>query len=45
MVGNLVTDLTYLLVYSLLRDRKGAYWFLLIAPVFEGTLGGVPGLC
>lgn len=44
MVGNLVTDLTYLLVYFFLRDRKGAYWFLLIAPVFEGLLGGAAGL-
>lgn len=44
MVGNLVTDLTYLLVYFFLRDRKGAYWFLLIAPVFEGSLGGAAGI-
>ena len=40
MFGNLITDIAYLLVYALLRDRKGAYWFLLIAPVFEGLLGG-----
>ena len=41
MFGNLITDITYLLVYSFLRDHKGAYWFLLIAPVFEGSLGGM----
>ncbi|KAF9647561.1 MFS general substrate transporter [Thelephora ganbajun] len=41
LFGNLITDLTYLLVYSLLRGRNGAYWFLLIAPVFEGSLGGL----
>lgn len=41
MFGNLVTDLTYMLVYSLLRDHKGAYWFLLIAPLLEGSLGGL----
>lgn len=40
MFGNLITDVTYLLVYSLLRDHKGAYWFLLVAPIFEGALGG-----
>ena len=44
MFGNLITDLTYLLVYSFLRDRKGAYWFLLISPVFEGSLGGMESL-
>ena len=44
MFGNLVTDLTYLLVYSLLRDHRGAYWFLLIAPLLEGLLGGTPSL-
>jgi len=44
MFGNLITDLTYLLVYSLFRDRRGAYWFLLVAPVFEGSLGGMPNL-
>ena len=40
LLGNLITDLTYLLVYSFLKDRRGAYWFLLIAPFFEGSLGG-----
>ena len=44
MFGNLVTDLTYTLVYSLLRNHKGAYWFLLIAPLFEGLLGGTLNL-
>ena len=44
MFGNLITDLTYLLVYSFLRDRNGAYWFLLISPVFEGLLGGMENL-
>ena len=44
MFGNLITDITYLLVYYFLRDHKGAYWFLLIAPVFEGSLGGMESL-
>lgn len=44
MFGNLVTDLMYLLVYSLLRDRRGAYWFLLVAPLIEGSLGGTARL-
>jgi len=44
MFGNLITDLTYLFVYSFLRNRSGAYWFLLISPVFEGSLGGMENL-
>ena len=44
LFGGLITDLTYLLVYSLLADHKGAYWFLLIGPFFEGILGGTATL-
>ena len=44
MFGNLVTDLTYTLVYSRLRDHRGAYWFLLAAPLLEGSLGGTERL-
>lgn len=39
--GNLITDFMYLFVYSFLREHKGAYWFLMIAPFFEGSLGGL----
>ena len=44
MVGNLVTELTYIFVYSHLRDHKGAYWFLLTSPLVEGLLGGMQKL-
>ena len=44
MFGNIVADLTYLLVYSFLGDHKGAYWLLLVAPLIEGSLGGAARL-
>lgn len=43
LLGGLITDITFLLVYLFLSDHNGAYWFLLIGPVFEGFLGGTAG--
>ncbi|KAJ8079128.1 hypothetical protein PM082_013416 [Marasmius tenuissimus] len=41
VVGLLLTDLIFLLVYHYSETLPGGYWFLLIGPLVEGSLGGM----
>ncbi|KAF5389821.1 hypothetical protein D9757_003673 [Collybiopsis confluens] len=38
--GVLLTDATFILVYYRSRSLPGGYWFLLLGPLVEGSLGG-----
>ncbi|KAF5373858.1 hypothetical protein D9758_000672 [Tetrapyrgos nigripes] len=40
VIGLLVTDAAFILVYFFSRRLPGGYWFLLIGPLLEGSLGG-----
>ncbi|KAF9053900.1 MFS general substrate transporter [Hymenopellis radicata] len=41
VVGLLVTDLNFLVVYTFYDRLPGGYWFLVVGPVIEGSLGGL----
>ncbi|KAK7467283.1 hypothetical protein VKT23_004340 [Stygiomarasmius scandens] len=40
VIGLIVTDAAFILVYHFSRQLPGGYWFLLIGPLLEGSLGG-----
>lgn len=40
VVGLLVTDFNFLVVYTFYDRLPGGYWFLIVGPVIEGSLGG-----
>ncbi|KIY72114.1 MFS general substrate transporter [Cylindrobasidium torrendii FP15055 ss-10] len=41
VIGLLLTDVVFLLVYSYHQVLPGGYWFLLVGPIVEGTMGGL----
>ena len=40
VVGILLTDLNFILVYYFYKRLPGGYQFLVVAPILEGLLGG-----
>ncbi|THU77812.1 MFS general substrate transporter [Dendrothele bispora CBS 962.96] len=40
VIGLIVTDAAFILVYFFQRQLPGGYWFLIIGPLLEGSLGG-----
>ncbi|KAI3600040.1 hypothetical protein WG66_011111 [Moniliophthora roreri] len=40
VIGVLLTDVTFIIVYYYAERLPGNYWFLVIGPLVEGTLGG-----
>jgi len=41
LIGLLLTDLMFIVVYNFYEDLPGGYWLLLIGPLVEGALGGM----
>jgi MFS family permease len=40
VIGLLFTDANFILVYYFSRSLPGGYWFLLLGPLLEGSMGG-----
>ncbi|KAJ3851635.1 major facilitator superfamily domain-containing protein [Lentinula lateritia] len=38
--GILITDVNFILVYYFSRSLPGGYWFLVLGPLIEGSMGG-----
>ncbi|KAL0570808.1 hypothetical protein V5O48_011144 [Marasmius crinis-equi] len=41
VIGLLLTDIIFITVYYHAEKLPGGYWFLIIGPLFEGSLGGM----
>lgn len=41
LIGLLITDVNFILIYYFFDQLPGGYWLLLIGPLIEGTLGGM----
>ena len=45
IIGLLLTDFNFIMVVLFPRRVPGGYWFLLVGPMVEGTLGGMLSRC
>lgn len=41
LLGLLMNDLNFIFVTRFFRYAPGGYWFLLVGPIIEGSVGGM----